>query len=383
MRLGRPSNTAAIVTGVIGAEAFLVQPGLVGGLVEAGGLGASEAGLIVSAEMLGMAVASLLLTIRLRLPWKPILVTAALAMAAGNLACMAASAFPVLVAARLLAGVGSGGFVALSFVALGRADDQDRAYGFYISWCLLYGAIGLFGLPRLVEAGGLGPVFAIFAVLPLAALPFASAMARSSDVAASDSVSTDGRDVTPLAPIAGLGAVFAYFLAQGSVWAFLDRFGIAGGLEYSDVGNALAICSIAGIAGAVLATWQGPRWGRRTPLAFGVIVSVASLLLMGGRQQVLGFTILASLFNAAWNYVHPYLLASMAAWDRSGRIVLWTAALQTFGLAAGPALGAAVLTGNDFGPVRHVAAALFVISLAMMLPAAGVRLAAPVRRAVL
>ena len=66
--------------------------------------------------------------------------------------------------------------------------------------------------------------------------------------------------------------------------------------------------------------------------------------------------------------VHPYLLASMASFDRRGRVVVYAVAMQMTGLAAGPALAAAVISEGDFTNVNWLGAALFLLSLVLILP---------------
>ncbi len=59
-----------------------------------------------------------------------------------------------------------------------------------------------------------------------------------------------------------LAAMFAYFLAQGVVWAYLFLIGISGGLTEQQVANGLTVSQFAGIAGALGAALSAGRYGR-------------------------------------------------------------------------------------------------------------------------
>lgn len=69
----------------------------------------------------------------------------------------------------------------------------------------------------------------------------------------------------------------------------------------------------------------------------------------------------------AWNMTHPYLLAAMASFDRSGKLVVYAVAGQMVGLAIGPALAASVLGDGDYSIIIKLGMGLFVVSLLVVL----------------
>jgi MFS family permease len=66
---------------------------------------------------------------------------------------------------------------------------------------------------------------------------------------------------------------------------------------------------------------------------------------------------------------HPFMLATYASFDRSGRVVVYAAALQTIGMAVGPAIGASLITEGHYSPVNYLAVVLFALCLLLILPA--------------
>ncbi|MDA5194436.1 MFS transporter [Govanella unica] len=360
----------AIFVGIIGAESFLVQPGLVGGLVDHRGLTPGEAGFVASADMFGMAVASFVISLIItRISWRTLLWPSAMAIMLGNALCFYLTDPTALFAVRLIAGAGYGGFVSLSFATMGRSATPEKTFGVYITLCLVYGALGLYLMPAMLAWNGIEAVLWFFILFPLVALPFLRFFPHGGE-AEGASAAHKGYRVGAMIWGAALAAIFAYFLAQGAVWAYLDRIGVAGGLRVADVGSALALCSIAGIFGATAATVQKGRFGRLWPLLCGISLSVGSLAFLVGRQDYLPYVLACSVFNFAWNYIHPFLLSIMADLDDTGRFMIWTAGLQTLGLAVGPMIAALFITPTNFEMVNLFAGTLFVVSLLLMLRAA-------------
>ena len=65
---------------------------------------------------------------------------------------------------------------------------------------------------------------------------------------------------------------------------------------------------------------------------------------------------------------HPYLLAAMASFDPSGKMVVYATAMQFIGVSVGPALGAIAITSDGYENTLLMGIALLVASLALILP---------------
>ncbi|MEX2495136.1 MAG: MFS transporter, partial [Woeseia sp.] len=139
-------------------------------------------------------------------------------------------------------------------------------------------------------------------------------------------------------------------------------------LGEQQVANGLTMSQFAGIAGAFLAAVIGKRYGRSLPLTVGILGGALCLYFLVGELEFLIFALAVSLYNFAWNLTHPYLLAAMASFDRRGRVVVYAVAMQMVGLAIGPSLAAFVIESGHYVRVNVLGAALFVLSLAFVLP---------------
>ena len=74
------------------------------------------------------------------------------------------------------------------------------------------------------------------------------------------------------------------------------------------------------------------------------------------------YTVAVCVFNYAWNMTHPFLLAALASFDRTGQIVVYGVAGQMLGLAVGPALAASVIAENDYSNVIWLGLILFLVA---------------------
>jgi predicted MFS family arabinose efflux permease len=353
--------------GVIGPEVFIVQPGFVQGLVVHLGLTEQQAGYTASAEMFGIAATTILLTFTAhRVNWRVVIGCSLLLMFLANAASTLVSDFELFTTLRVLSGLGAGGLVSLSFAAIGLTDNPDRNFGYLIMWVLIYGALGLWLMPTAYSAGGINVVLWFFALFPLAGLAFVKHL----PVTGENTVAVQEDAVTLSVTLRGMAllAMLAYFLAQGVVWAYLFLIGLSGGLAEQEVANGLTISQFAGIAGAFLAALLGNRFRRSLPLTLGILGGAACLYFLVGRLEFLVFALAVAVYNFAWNLTHPFLLAAMASFDRRGRVVVYAVAMQMIGLAIGPSLAASVIATGQYVNVNILGAALFVLSLALVLP---------------
>jgi predicted MFS family arabinose efflux permease len=358
---------AAILVGVIGPEVFIVQPGFVQGLVQSLGFDAQSAGYAASIEVWGITATTLVMTFfSHRFNWRKVITGSLILVAAANAACIGVHSREVFVALRFLAGAGAGSLISLSFTTVGLTENPDRNFGYLIMWVLLYGAVVLYLMPAAYALSGMTGVLVFFAAFPLFALPFVKSLPAGGETAAS--VEADAVNLAAPLKALALFAMLAYFVAQGVAWAYLFLIGTAGGLTEQQVATGLTLSQVAGVAGALLPAIVGHRFGRWRPLTIGIIGGALCLLFLVGRFEYLPFTFWVCLYNFFWNMTHPFLLGSMASFDRRGRVVVLAVAAQMLGLAIGPALGATVITPGRYTGVNYIAIAMFALSWVCILP---------------
>jgi MFS family permease len=351
---------------VIGPEVFIVQPGFVQGLVDHKGFPATTAGDIASAEMWGIALTTVILTFfAARFRWRQVFAGSLLVMILGNLASLFADGAAWFGACRFVAGFGAGGLVSLSFAVVGLTRDPDRNFGWLIMWVLIYGAVVLLAMPAAYDTIGFSGVIVFFALFPASGLVFVRWLPDSGD--GHREVAADAVDLPASHRALALGAMFSYFLGQGVVWAYLFLIGLDVGASEQQVAYGLTASQFAGVAGAFCAALLGIRFGRTLPLGASIALTFLPLFALFNPIGALLFGIAVCVYNYAWNVTQPYLLAAMAAFDRSGRTVINAVACQMLGLANGPWIAARVLDDDGFDNVLWLGIALFMFSLGLML----------------
>lgn len=358
---------AAILVGVIGPEVFIVQPGFVQGLVQNLHFDDQGAGYAASIEVWGITATTLVMTfLSHRFNWRKVITGSLLLVAVANAACIGVHSKEVFVALRFVAGAGAGSLISLSFTTVGLTENPDRNFGYLIMWVLLYGAVVLYLMPAAYALSGMTGVLLFFAVFPLTALPLVRMFPTGGAAAAT--VEADAVNLSPSLKSLALLAMFTYFVAQGVAWAYLFLIGTAGGLTEQQVATGLTLSQVAGVAGALLPALVGNRHGRWRPLTIGIVGGAVCLLFLIGRFQYLPFIFWVCVYNFFWNMTHPYLLGSMASFDRRGRVVVLAVAAQMLGLAVGPALGASVIAPGQYASVNYIAIAMFALSWVCILP---------------
>jgi predicted MFS family arabinose efflux permease len=366
--IDRRGLVAAILVGVIGPEVFIVQPGFVQGLVENLGFDARSAGYAASIEVWGITATTLLMTFFAhRFNWRKVITVSLILVALSNLLCIGVHDRTIFVLLRFLAGAGAGSLISLSFTTVGLSSNPDRNFGYLIMWVLLYGAVVLYLMPTAYAVSGMTGPLLFFAALPLTALPLVSAFPSNAET--TSAVEADAVNLPGSLKSLALAAMFAYFVAQGVAWAYLFLIGTAGGLSEQHVATALTLSQVAGVAGALLPAMIGSRFGRWRPLSVGIGGGALALVFLIGRFEYLPFTLWVCAYNFFWNMTHPYLLASMASFDRRGRVVVYAVAMQMLGLAIGPALAAMVISPSHYDRVNRLAIGFFLASLICILPA--------------
>ncbi|MCS3391654.1 MFS transporter [Burkholderia thailandensis] len=371
---GAPDFTRGALAALIAFAAItplllLVAPAVAGQLGAQLGLSASQIGAYFFVELGAFSAATLPSYLWLgRVDARRVAWCATAVFCAGNLATAAwMPGFAPLLALRAATALGGGTLMVLCMTSAAASGNRDRVYGLWVVGQLIAGAAGLFLLPHLFGAVGLRALYAALAALALCAAPLANrfpAMPRVRTRHASHA----HRDAARASAALAIGAVLTFYLAIGGVWTFASKAAATVGFDAQTSGNVLAIASLMGIAGAALASYLGGRAARRAMLLAGYAILAASLVALAAAPNAAGFAIAIFGFKFAWTFVLPFILASVAAVDTTGRLIATLNLVIGSGLAAGPLVAGLMLDGG--GTLRalfSIAAAVSAASLAAML----------------
>ena len=346
---------------------FILQPGYVQGLVEYMGLSEREAGLIASFEGFGIAATAILLSfLAQRLPWQRVLCFSCVLCAAGNFASIGQTDFEVLKWLRFLTGVGSGGLISLTFMLMGLTARSDRNLGYLVTWVLIWGALGLLLMPQAYQHIGMNGVLVVFGLFCASGLLVVKNLPDTGEF-----ITVEAGDTASYPKVilwVSLAGMLAYNTSVGIVWAYLFLVGMESGMEEQAVANVLTASQFLGIAGAFSVAVLERRVGRLLPLGIGVLGGAVSVALLLGTLNVPGYWLAVCLFNFLWNFSTPYLFAFLSDFDRRGRMTTHAVSMQFLGFAVGPFIASQLVEVGGFDLVNSIAAALFVVSAALLLP---------------
>lgn len=245
-------------------------------------------------------------------------------------------ALPLLLATRLLAGIGAGLVGAEATAVLARGVDRERLIAIVTISSIVNAAFWLALLPGLIDRFGYRAPYACLLLVCsigtylLLRLPSPSGR-----------LSTRRQISSPPIALPALLAVIAVFLTQlgqGAFWSLQETFGMNAGFNSRAIGIILSVATLILILGAVGVAWAGDRFGRFTSLLVLLAFNALSIVLVSSiavHWIYLAANVVQSLTNLSSVI---YQLAIAASLDRIGRAVAMGTALVTLGNGIGPGL---------------------------------------------
>ncbi|AOJ25088.1 MFS transporter [Burkholderia seminalis] len=367
----RSTLAALVVFAAITPLLLLVAPAVAGQLATQLGLSASQIGTYFFVELGAFSLATVPSYLWLgRVDARRVAAFAIALFGAGNLlTALWMPGFAALLALRAVTALGGGSLMVLCMTSAATSENSDRVYGLWVVGQLIAGAIGLFVLPHVFAAFGLRALYVALAGLALLAAPLSRGFPSSlgTRTAAARTARGDAMQTPRSCVVLAIGAVLTFYLAIGSVWTFASRAAADAGLDPQSTGNVLAIASVMGIAGAALASCAGGRLARRAMLAAGYALLAASLVALAAMHDTGGYSAAIFAFKFAWTFVLPFILATVAQIDTSGRLVATLNFVIGAGLAAGPLLAGLMLdAGSTMRTLFIAATAVAIVSFAAL-----------------
>jgi len=323
-------------------------------------------GNLFSAELGAMSLATLPAYAWMRrVDWRHAAAFWALVFIGANLASAAAPSYAALLGLRALSALGGGSLMVLCLASAARMPNPDRVYGLWVMGQLVLGAAGLAVLPGLFAHYGLTALYVLLAILMAAALPLARRFpAGGPDTAAAGPRAPQAGGWMVL--VIGIAALLGFYMSLGGVWTFIGAIARAASIPADTSGQVLAVATLCGIAGAALAAWIGQRGSRMPVLLAGYALMLAAIALLAGRPGIARYAAAAFLFKFAWTFALPFILASLAAADRSGRLINAANLVIGGGLALGPLLAGHLIQAGGFVPMLATGFALGTLSLVLL-----------------
>jgi predicted MFS family arabinose efflux permease len=362
--LGRIALLGAVIVTAIGLQQVAIQSILVQTFVEKLGLTENNAGYVASAELFGMALATVVSIVALgRFRWRRLILLVTVGLLCTDLISIAVIHFLPLLIVRFAAGVFEGVLTSVGYAMLAFARRPDRGIALALAVLLSFGAACVLLFPRALETIG---AEGIFATLGLISVVPAFLVRHLPDHGGATTAQTENEGIGGAAYLA-LGAIATFFVGVGAVTPYLFLIGTNTGLADQVVALGLSASLIAGVLGALFALIACDLLPPIVVTSAAILVSGLPVLLLHKGLSGLEFGIIACLFNGVGTMAAPLVIAPVAAFDQTGRLTAVAAAIQICAFAFGPFLSALLVKPGAYGAVENTAAVLFVVSAVLVL----------------
>ena len=357
--------SAGYVMGYISAYSM---PVFVGALMAGFGISEKEIGFIVSAELGGIAISSILLAGNIgRLNLRYVALLGCMIALLGHGITLAAGSLWFFVLARFFAGIGEGMVLAAGNGGGASASNPDRVFAVAQIAISIFTMLLVGLLPHVIGTWGyrggiLGIIVVIFLWFPVIFSFPASSAVESND----DSVKHGFRFPNLRFGVFTLGAFALMTVADVAIWVFSEQIGVRIGISPNTIGLLLGITTGLGLLGALLAAVISDRFGRLIPMTIALLLLAASNIGLGQAETFSGYAFSLLPLNLAILFLTPYFLGTLSGLDTHGS---WTAATGVIGplaFASGPLLAGMIIVDGDYSAVGWMTGGFSVAALFIM-----------------
>jgi len=344
-----------------------VQPILLGALVDSQQVTLDQVGLIAMAEIvcigLGAGLAPALLPLN---RFRIVTLFASIVVVGTNIASGQTDGFGDLLAARSMAGLGTGLLVWVATCVIVRFHMPDRLAGiFFTGQTLMQAAVAALFALWIIPAGNWNAGFyALGVVVLLPGLLFAG-------VPTSMPPLTDEEGSTPPLTIPVLlacGVVVSQMAIVGSLWTFIDPISLAAGIDQRTIQLVISGTLVMQAIGGAVAAGVAPQVNAPAMLFLGgsIQASIAAWFANYLTDSLTIFTGICAVFGFIWMFLMPMHVQLALRVDPSGRLAVFGAGLQLLGSALGPLVASVFVTQTDAAPAATVAMGFAIASVVVI-----------------
>ncbi|KQQ64901.1 MFS transporter [Pseudomonas sp. Leaf127] len=346
-----------------------VQPIFIGLLTERLALTLVQQSWVMSAEMCGSIVGTLLcLPMIRRLGARSIGLSTGLLLFLSNFFTASVLQFDHLMALRLVSGVCAGVLYSYAIYCLGRMSGPDRSYGILLFVQTALFAFSAVVMPMVAERWGfywaIGFLTGWYALVCLACLCLP---ARQVDevVPARTGGHLSGLTIIGVCSLAGM---LLLQLSIYSLWGFVEGIGSDAGIAPVDIGWAISMGLLGGLPGAALPSLLGRRLGRVPMILAGSLIVLVSIFMLAYRiHDTVDLALAVFLMNLGWNLALSYYMSSVVTHDPQGRLTRLVGVVQVSAAAAAPTLLALFMQEDGRQSIFVLSAATIMLGGVLML----------------
>jgi len=354
-----------------GNTPLVVQPMVVGAMVDTLGLTERQAGILASVELTGVTVAILgLIGLMSRTSRAKLAIMAVFAIVGANVMTCFVRDFGWLLPLRFLSGVGAAAAFCVFLSIAASREQPENVFAVVNAISIAYSGLLNLITPAILRIDGLAGIMLTLSFITMLALPTVRWMQAWGPSGSARSNAFRMASV-PVGIVPLLAMMLLLYTGHGAIWAYQERIGVAAGMSPHAVGKWLGLSMLIwGVLGSLLARLLGMSIGRVWPQFVSLGASVLAVLLLVFALTPLAFAVACALIAFSWFYGLPYQMGLLAARDPKGRVALAGLMMSTGGMALGPGIAAAFLVAHGHWPIGVFAGICYLCALTIALPAA-------------
>ncbi|MDE0157321.1 MAG: hypothetical protein OXI88_12645 [Gammaproteobacteria bacterium] len=345
----------SLVAGVfLGELGSMTTPFQIGALMDGLNLGEAAAGMLGSAEIVTIGCCMLAVALgAIRMAPRQMALCGAVITGTGQLLTALTDILALLFILRVAVGLGSALCLSAAIITISSFKHPESTTGFVYAYVILLLALIMYLIPWLLPYGHHRALFSLFAALTiLGSLLLLNLPARQIYQQQVFKVNGDN-NIYRLIALLFVGE-FLLLAGVGTVWAFLERIGLATGITPHDVGLYMSLGMLVSMLGSFVAGIVGVNFGRSLPLVGGAILTAAGSGLVPGSTDAASYLIMLFLFLFMLSFVLPYVIGTAAMIDRSGRLATAALAVQIFSYGTGVVIGGFVVEHFSLGALSYI-----------------------------
>lgn len=338
---------AIIIFAAIAPGILMTAPAVAAQLTSQWQLSTDKIGYLFSAELGAMSFATIPAWYWInRVSWQKIAILSIILFIIGNLISAFATTYAILFIFRIIASLAGGTLMIICLSCAGKTENPSRMYAFWVLGQLILGTLGLLALPPLFEQFGLRIVYFILAAFMVISFPLIKAFPNKVFKKDQPQHITTNTQINFANKTMAILAILIFYICLSQVWTFIGVFGANSGLNAEENGRVLAIATVLGIIGSMIAATIASKFKANKLVFLGYGLLIASILLLLNSPVVTRFVIAAFLFKFTWTFVLPFIMATVSQLDTSGRLMNNINLVIGGGMALGPSIGGYILVNS-------------------------------------
>lgn len=346
-------------------------PITLGVIIDEMGASTETAGVIETLEIIGTALAALVLSPFInRISWRRLAIIGSLIGATAQLISIYPGDFVAFTFFRMMAGIGSGFVLAATTAVIATSSNPDSYFGKAFAIQNFMFAILLSLLPFATFMGKLSYFSSLGFLLLILALLFIkfpkNEIDRKLETSFSEKANDSNTAINWFSTSLLACIFFLFYMMTSGVYTYMERIGKEIGIAPENIGFYLGLCNLTGVLGAATTGWAASRFSRLYPMTVGMFITALSCMLVAYANSEIVFLMSSAIFGFLILFVSAYLMGMSSAIDPTGRISVAAYGILQISYSMGPAIYGKLV--SLFGSYQSIGIPSFIgLSLASIL----------------